>query len=172
VEHVNFGLLVLRAGLGVTIFLHGYAKVFLGGRLKGAAGWFESMGVRPGHVQARMAAATELGTGTLMALGLLTPFAAAGIIGLMVVAGIASHRGNGYYIYRPGEGWEYVLVLGIMAFALGTIGPGEWSLDNAIGIEVDGWWGALVAGLLGVGGGVAFLAAFWRPPAKTAPATS
>ena len=57
-HHVDFGLLVLRVGLGVTLMLHGYAKIFLGGRLKGTAGWFESMGLRPGSFHARAAAGT------------------------------------------------------------------------------------------------------------------
>src|SRR5205823_13839400 len=102
---VDSGLLAIRVGLGVTLMLHGYAKIFLGGRLAGTAGWFESMGMRPGHLHARMAAATELGCGALFALGLLTPLAAAGIIALMLVAAMTAHRGNGFYIYRPGEGW-------------------------------------------------------------------
>jgi putative oxidoreductase len=102
-----------------------------------------------------------------LALGLLTPLAAAGIIALMLVAGMVAHRGNGFYIYRPGEGWEYVMILAIAAFSVATIGPGEWSLDEAIGTTFDGWWGAIVAAVAGVGGGALFLAAFWRPPAKS-----
>jgi putative oxidoreductase len=61
VEQLNLGLFVLRVGVGVTVALHGYAKVFLGGKLTGTAGWFESMGVRPGWLHARMAAGTERG---------------------------------------------------------------------------------------------------------------
>ncbi len=165
-HHADFGLLVLRVGVGVTLMLHGYAKIFLGGKLTGTARWFESIGLRPGWAHARAAASTEIVCGGLFTLGFLTPLAAAGIISLMLVAGLTSHRGNGFYIYRPGEGWEYVMVLGITVFAVATIGPGDWSVDHAIGWDITGWSGALLAGLIGLGGGALFLAAFWRRPAK------
>ena len=66
-------------------------------------------------------------------------------------------------MFRPGQGWEYVSIIAVAAFAVGAIGAGDWSIDHAIGIDVENWWGALVAGLLGIGSGVATLAVFWRP---------
>jgi len=39
---------------------HGYAKVFKGGKLDGTAGWFDSIGMKPGAVHARLAAGTEI----------------------------------------------------------------------------------------------------------------
>lgn len=169
VHHVDLGLLVLRLGVGITVFLHGYNKVFRGGRLTGTAGWFESMGVRPGWLHARVAATTEMVAGVLFAAGLLTPLAAAGLIALMVVAGVTAHRKNGFFIFRPGEGWEYVMNLALAAFAVAAIGAGDWSLDHALGWDVDGWWGAVIAFVVGVGGGIGFLILFWRPaPHKAA----
>jgi putative oxidoreductase len=168
VQHVDFALLVLRGVVGITVFLHGWNKVFGGGKLAGTGRWFESMGMKPGWLHARMAAGTELGGGLLLALGLLTPVAAGGIIALMVVAGMTAHRKNGFFIFRPGEGWEYVLNLAVAAFAVATIGAGEWSLDHALGWDVEEWWGAVIAAVLGVGGGSAFLAVFWRPPREVA----
>ena len=165
-DHVDFALLVLRAALGLMLMAHGANKVK--GGLDNAGKWFSSMGMHRGGLQARLAAATELGCGLLLVLGLLTPFAAAGVIGVMTVAGIVAHRNNGFFVFRPGQGWEYVAIIAVAAFAVGTIGPGEWSIDHAIGIDVDNWWGALVAGLLGIGSGVATLAVFWRPPVKAA----
>ena len=98
----------------------------------------------------------------------LVYLAAGGIIALMVVAGMAAHRKNGFFIFRPGEGWEYVMVLGLVAFGVATIGAGEWSLDHALGLDVESWWGAVIAGVLGVGGGLAFLTTFWRPSREIA----
>ena len=60
-EHVDLGLLVLRVGVGVTMFLHGWNNVFGGGKLAGTGRWFESMGMKPGWLHARLATATELG---------------------------------------------------------------------------------------------------------------
>ena len=85
----------------------------------------------------------------------------------MLVAGITAHRKNGFFIFRPGQGWEYVMVLAVAAFAVGAIGAGAWSIDAALGWDVDGWWGAIVAAAGGLAGGALFLAAFYRPePAK------
>jgi putative oxidoreductase len=167
VHHADLGLLVLRLGIGLTICLHGLNKVFGGGKLAGTGAWFASMGMKPGWLHARMAAATEIGAGLLLAVGLVTPAAAAGIIALMLVAGVTAHRKNGFFVFRPGQGWEYVMVLAVAAFAVGAIGAGAWSIDAALGWDVDGWWGAIVAAAGGLGGGALFLAACYRPaPAK------
>jgi putative oxidoreductase len=164
VHHADFALLVLRVALGLTLAAHGVNKVK--GGLDNAGKWFSSMGMRQGALQARMAAATEIGCGLLLVLGLLTPFAAGGVIGIMIVAGIVAHRNNGFFVFRPGQGWEYVAVIAVAAFALGTIGPGDWSLDHAIGIDIENWWGAIVSAVLGIGSAAALLAVYWRPPVK------
>ena len=84
---------VLRVIAGPTIFWHGYNKMFQVGRIPGTARWFDSMGMKPnGTVHAYAAALTEMGTGVLLLIGLLTPFASAGVIGLMVVAGYTVNR--------------------------------------------------------------------------------
>ena len=162
-DQADLALLVLRVVVGVTVALHGANKIRSAQSIKGTAAWFASMGMRPGIVNAWMAALTEIGAGLLFALGLLTPFAAAGIVALMTVAGIVAHRKNGFFIFRPGEGWEYVMVLGVAAWAAAAIGPGRWSLDHALDLELDGWTGAVIAVVLGVGGALAQLAVFWRP---------
>jgi putative oxidoreductase len=99
----------------------------------------------------------------MLAAGLLTSFASAGLIGLMVVAGWTVHRNNGFFITK--EGWEYILVLTVVAMAIATIGPGEWSLDNVLnlGSKLDGWAGFLLSLLLGVGAGLSQLFIFYRP---------
>ncbi len=86
----------------------------------------------------------------------------------MVVAGITAHRKNGFFIFRPGQGWEYVMILAIAAFAVAAIGAGEWSIDHALDLDVESWWGAGIALVGGVGGGLLFLAVCWRPPREPA----
>ena len=168
-HEIDLGLLILRVVLGLTLAAHGYAKFFRGGRLAGTARWFDSIGMRPGRIHALAAASTELGSGVLLALGLLTPFAGAGMVGVMVVAGYVAHRKNGFFIVK--DGWEYNFVLAIVGVAVATTGPGTWSLDHAIfdrpaAFGLYGVKGLLLAVLLGGLGGVAQLAAFYRPPAK------
>ena len=165
-DPIDLGLLVLRVVFGLFLAAHGYNKVFGGGRLAGTGRWFGSLGMRWPNVQARLAASTEMGAGVLFALGLLTPFAAAGMIGVMVVATWAAHRHNGFFIFREGQGWEYTVSIAVVAWSVATIGPGEASVDHAIGLDWtawDGWVGAVIAGVLGVGGGIAQLALCYRP---------
>jgi putative oxidoreductase len=164
VHQVDFALLVLRVALGLMLMAHGANKVK--GGLDNAGRWFSSMGMKRGALQGRLAAATELVCGAFLVIGFLTPFAAAGVIGVMVVAGVVAHRNNGFFVFRPGQGWEYVMIIAVAAFALGAIGAGDWSIDHAIGLDVDNWWGAIVAAVLGLGSGALILAAFWRPPVK------
>jgi putative oxidoreductase len=123
------------------------------------------MGMRWPMLQAWLASLTEIGAGALLVLGLLTPFGGAGVVGVMAVAWAINHRGNGFFIFRPGEGWEYVVTLLVCGSALGTVGPGGWSLDEALDLldDLSGWTGLLIAALAGGGGAALLLAACWRP---------
>jgi putative oxidoreductase len=167
IDQLNFGLLVLRLVLGLFLAYHGYNKVFGKGGLSGTASWFGSMGMKWPKWQARAAAATEIGAGVLLTVGLLTPFAAAGVIGVMVVAIYTSHLKVGFFVFLPNQGWEYCATIALGALAVGTMGPGEWSLDNAIDFSLSGW-GALIATIvLGVGGAAVHLATTYRPVKKS-----
>ncbi len=165
-DAIDLALLALRCVLGVVMLAHGYNHIFGGGKIAGTARWFGSMGMKYPLAQAWLASLTELGAGALLLAGLLTPLAAAGVVGVMTVAWAINHRGNGFFIFRPGEGWEYVMTLAVVALAVGALGPGRWSLDNAFDLLDDlmGWTGLLLAAAVGLGGAAALLAAFWRPP--------
>ena len=169
---VNIAALVLRLAVGGTVIAHGWNHAFGGGKLPGTARWFESIGIRPGRVHALFATVTELGAGLLLVLGLLTPLAAAGVVGTMVVALVANHAKNGFFIFRPGEGYEYVLMIALVSCAIGALGGGGWSLDRAAGFSVDGWAGLAIAALAGGGGGALLLATCWRPGAVAAQAAA
>jgi putative oxidoreductase len=146
---------------------HGWNHAFGGGKLPGTARWFESIGIRPGHVHALMATVTELGAGALLLLGFLTPLAAGAVVGTMLVALVANHLRNGFFIFRPGEGYEYVLMISLVSIALGALGGGRASLDNAIGLHIPGWAGFLITAGLGAGGAGLLLATSWRPRQST-----
>lgn len=162
---VDLALLVLRCGVGAVMLAHGINHIIGGGKIPGVAKWFASLGMRQPVLQAWLASLTEVGAGALLVLGLATPLGGAGVVGTMAVAWIINHRGNGFFIFRPGEGWEYVMMLLLCGVAIGTIGPGRWSLDHAIGVDDDliGLPGLLLAAGAGGLGAVLLLAAFWRP---------
>ncbi|MGE3835403.1 MAG: DoxX family protein [Acidimicrobiia bacterium] len=165
--------LLLRLVLGVVMLAHGWNHAFRGGRLEGTARWFESIGIKPGWLHARLATFTELAVGPMLLLGLLTPLAAAGVVGTMGVALVANHLRNGFFIFRPGEGYEYVLTLVVTAVGLAALGGGEASLDHALDLADDLAGGdmALLALLVGGGGAGLVLATCWRRPPKAADAS-
>src|SRR4051812_38332586 len=148
---IDFALLVFRVWLAIVMIAHGYNHIFGGGKIAGTARWFGSLGMKPPVVQAWLASLTELGGGALLLLGLFTPFGGAAIVGVMTVAWAINHRGNGFFIFRPGEGWEYVITLAVAGMTIGAIGPGEWSLDNAFDLidDLTGTTGLLIALIAG-----------------------
>jgi putative oxidoreductase len=168
---MDFGLLLLRVTLGLTMAAHGYNKFFGGGRIPGTAGWFDSIGMKPGLFHARVAATTEIAAGLGLAVGLLTPIPAAGFVALMLVAAWTVHRANGFFIVK--EGWEYNLILAVAAVSVAATGAGRYSLDHLLFSSsgfadlLGGWWGLLIAVGLGLAGGIGQLVIFYRPPAKT-----
>jgi len=165
------GLLLIRLVLGGTLIMHGWNHWRGGGKIAGTARWFDGLGLRPGLMHAWSSVVTELGAGTLLVLGLVTPLGCAGAIGPMAVAGVVAHRRNGFFVFR--DGYEYVLMISVVAVALAALGPGRVSLDHAAGIRFAGTAGVLTALIAGLGGAALLLAASWRPsvPSTAQPAT-
>ena len=158
-DGLDTGLLLLRLLVGLTLAAHGAQKcfgMFKGGGLEGTGRWLESIGFRPARRQAMLAGGTELLGGLALALGVLTPFAAAACIGVMAVAAIAGHGGKGFFVTRGG--WEYCLVLAGIAAAIAFTGPGDVSFDHAVGFRGGGNLWGLFAVTLGVAGAAAQLA--------------
>ncbi len=162
-NQLDAGVLTLRVVFGLFFAYHGYNKFFGPGGLDGTTGWFAAIGMRWPRWQARLAATTEVGSGVLLAAGLLTPLAAAGMIGVMIVAIVVAHWKVGFFIFKPNQGWEYCASIAVVAFVIGVTGPGRWSLDHAVGVNWRGWAGALTAAVAGIGGAVAQLGISYRP---------
>lgn len=161
----DLGPLVLRVVVGVVFIAHGYNHIWGGGKIEGTAGWFASLGMKPGPLHAWLASLVEIVAGVMCIVGLLTPFAGAGVVGVMLVAWLINHKDNGFFIFRPGEGYEYVMTLTFAGAAVGIIPPGEWSLDHAFDLteKLVGVPSLLIVLVGGVGGALGLLAAFWRP---------
>ncbi len=163
-DALDLCLLILRATLGVVMLAHGINHIAGGGKIAGTAGWFESLGMRPGILHAWLASLTEVGAGLMLIVGFATPLAAAGALGVMLVAWITNHRGNGFFIFRPGEGWEYVMTLSLVSVAVGGLGAGGWSVDDALDVGAfSGASGLALAVIPAVVGATLLLAVFWRP---------
>jgi putative oxidoreductase len=158
-------ILIARLLLGGLFIGHGTQKLFgwFGGYgPEGTGGWLESLGLRPGRRHAMAAGATETASGALLALGLATPAAAAGITSVMTTAIRTVHQPNGPWV--TDNGWEYPAVIIATVLAITDAGPGPISLDAALGRERTGPGWALAALLAGVGGAALVLRDWERPP--------
>ncbi|MEV8546880.1 DoxX family protein [Streptomyces sp. NPDC051572] len=163
----DLAALILRGALGPMLFAHGWNKVAGAGGLRGTTGWFESLGLRPAAVHARLAAATEMTAGAALTVGAGHPLPAAAAIGLMTVAGRTDHRGKGFFVFKGG--WEYTGVVAGAAVALATLGHGRYSVDRFLPHRRAGLAGALLAAGLGTAGAALLLKVSYRPDESSEP---
>ncbi|MGX1973098.1 DoxX family protein [Streptomyces kronopolitis] len=123
------GLLVLRLALGLTMAAHGAQKLlgwFGGPGLDGTGQFFTMSGYPAGRTMAVVAGLSETLGGLGLAVGLLTPLAAAAVVGTMINA-LAVKWGGGFFAPK---GVEYELLLTIGAAALALTGPGRLAADR------------------------------------------
>ena len=169
---MDLGRLLVRLTIGGTFFVHGTQKLFgwFGGYgPEGTGQFFESLGLRPGRRNAMVAGSTEAGCGILIALGLATPLAAAGLSSVMITALRTAVWNEGV---KPATG-EHEVLLAAAALALAETGPGAPSLDSALGRERSGpgWTlAALGAGAAGSAVAISMGREQAAAPAAAAPA--
>lgn len=136
-KYQDFGLLVLRIGLGATIMMHGWPKLVggpevwqkYGGHFASAVGmgsWPESLGFMA-NVMGLASGIIEFGGGALLILGLLMRPAAFFLFTTMVVAVLYKMSLGGGFM-----GFAHAMEVGIVFFALIFIGPGKYSLDSRL----------------------------------------
>ncbi|GAA3486400.1 DoxX family membrane protein [Streptomyces cremeus] len=162
---MDTGILVLRLLVGLLVAGHGVQKIssHLGGKgLRGGTEEFRADGFRGGALTALAAGGGQIGSGLLLATGLLTPLAATGAIGVMTVA-LTVKRSHGLWVQN--DGYEYPLVLIGTAAALAATGPGAWSLDAALGLTPYPLWWAALALVAGLGSGLLVRLVLHRPAA-------
>ena len=99
--------------------------------------------------------------------GFLLPAAAAVIAGVGLAAARTDHAGTGPWIWK--NGYEYVLVLAVVAVAAVFAGPGAVSVDHALGLTLSGTgWGVATAAA-GLASGGAVLALRRQPTPSAVP---
>lgn len=123
----------MRLVLATSFIGHGSQKVFgaFGGTgIDGFAhGTLAHYGFRFPEVLAWVTGVTELVGGLLVAVGLLTPLAAAGLLAIMLNTVLLKFH-NGFFFQRPG-GFEIDLALAGLAAGVLLVGPGRFSIDVA-----------------------------------------
>jgi putative oxidoreductase len=164
---MDLGRLLLRFTIGGTFFVHGTQKLFgwFGGYGPDGTGqFFESLGLRPGRRTAIAAGATEASGGVLIALGLATPLAAAGLSAIMITALRTAVWNEGF---KPATG-EHEVLLAAASLALTETGPGALSFDSALGSERRGLgWTLAALGAGAAGSALAISMGHGESPAPT-----
>lgn len=162
----DVGILVLRVVVGLIMAAHGAQKLFgwfKGPGIAGTSGFVGQLGFRGAPGMARLAGTSEFFGGILLALGLLTPLAAAAIIGMMVTAIGSVHWTKGFF--NSDGGYEFNLALIASALAVAIAGPGVWSFDNALGWQLEGIRWGIGALIVGTAAAAAALASRRQEPA-------
>ena len=156
---MSTGLLILRIVIGLLLAAHGAQKLFgwFGGYgIAGTGGWLESIGFKPGKAMAVVTGLAELAGGLALAVGLLTPLAAAVVVGTMTVAAW-THLSSG--LWATNGGYELPLVYGVVGAALAFTGAGDFSIDNALGLTFGTGYAVAAIALGLVAAGVTILRA-------------
>jgi putative oxidoreductase len=137
-DTINVSFLILQLGVGLTFAAHGAQKLFGWWGGPGFANWegaMRHMGFRPARLFAATSALIELVGGLMLAIGFLTPIAAAALVAQAVVIIGQVHWSHGFFNSKSGI--EFPLLLGVGAAAVGLAGGSTISIDGALGIVVD-----------------------------------
>src|SRR5688572_31890515 len=97
---MSIGLLLARVVIGLVMAAHGAQKLFgwFGGYgLNKTGEFFVQLGFTKGRIFATMASVAEIGSGLLIALGLLGPVGPALMISVMIVAAATVHWDHGLF---------------------------------------------------------------------------
>src|SRR3979411_2933576 len=136
---VEFGLLIIRLVVGLTVAAHGAQKLFgwFGGPgIAGLSSMLSQLGIRPERPWAVIAGLAEFVGGLLVAFGLMTPLAALAVSGRMLVATLTVHAGKGFWNMNGGIEFPLIILAAMVAIAL--TGPGVLSLDHLLSVRLLG----------------------------------
>ena len=133
----SLALLIVRVVVGLLMIGHGSQKMF--GWFGGAGfvktqGFLKTAGFKPAAFWTLVGSLGELGGGVLFLFGLLTPLGAVAIFASMLMAVLKFHWKAGLWAQKGG--YEYPLVLALIALAIGMVGGGNYSLDALIGFAL------------------------------------
>ena len=125
---------MIRVAIGAILFMHGYAKIANLGIAKVAASFGTNYGLPMPTFLAYSAVFLETVGAICIAIGLFTRFFAAALAIELLIAMFAAHWAKGFAV--SAGGYEYVLFLGIVMFAIALRGGGPYSVDRVIGREL------------------------------------
>lgn len=124
---------LVRIVIGYILFMHGWVK-FNGGGLTGVSAGMAKMGLEPSLFFGGAAMFLETVGALCLIVGLFTRFFAAALAIEIGIAFLVVHLPKGFAAAQGG--YEYVLLIGIVLFAIAIRGGGPYSLDRVIGKEL------------------------------------
>jgi putative oxidoreductase len=127
---------VIRLAAGGMLLAHGIAKLMTVSVGTFAVTGLARRGIEPSLPLAYVVFFEETVGAVCIMVGLLTRFFAAAAVIEFAVITIVAHGSFGFWWTRPGGGWEYPLLWGLMFFAIAMRGGGPYSLDRRIGWEL------------------------------------
>lgn len=135
----SWGLLILRAALGIIFLVHGWLKVNPKGPVKGPAGFavgLKQMGVPLPLFFAWVVVLLETVGAGLLILGLGTRILAVGfaIDMLMAIVLVKRRMMKAAFMDQKVQGWEFDFALMAGALALLFTGAGSIALDTVVGL--------------------------------------
>lgn len=122
---------LVRVVIGYNLLMHGWVKINSG--FHGVSAYMGKVGL-PAELFAGSAMFLETVGAVCIIVGLFTRFFAAAIAIELGIAFLIVHMPKGFSVGQGG--FEYVLLLGIVMFAIAMRGGGPYSLDRAIGKEL------------------------------------
>jgi putative oxidoreductase len=123
---------MIRITVGAIMLVHGWGKIANG--ISPLASYLGRVGLTPPTPFAYVVYINETVGAVCIILGLLTRFFAASIAIELAVALWIVHAAKGFG--ASAGGYEYVLMWGIVMFAIALRGGGPYSLDRVIGKEL------------------------------------
>jgi putative oxidoreductase len=127
---------LVRVSAGGILLVHGIAKLMYSNVDTFAVSALARRGIEPALPLAYVVWTIETIGAACIMLGLFTRFfaVAAGIQFTVIV--FIAHWANGFWWNKPGGGWEYPFLWGLIFAAIALRGGGPYSLDRKIGWEL------------------------------------
>jgi putative oxidoreductase len=124
---------LVRVIIGYILFMHGWTKV-TGAGVAGVSALMARQGLEPATLFALAAMFLETVGAICIVIGMFTRFFAAALAIELGIALLAVYFKAGFSVNQ--DGFEYVLLLGIVMFAIAIRGGGPYSVDRVIGKEL------------------------------------
>jgi putative oxidoreductase len=127
----NHGAFLTRITLGSILLAHGALKIFVF-TIPGTVGFFGSLGLPA--IVAYLTIFGEVIGGAALILGVYPRLVA--LLSLPILLGAAwVHSGNGWLFSNEGGGWEFPILLIILATVVAIQGAGSFAINKIPGVD-------------------------------------